>query len=77
MNVKVFRVLGYFEKNGKKFKFTKEYRAVKESDVRELVYSDIGSKHKVKRNKIYIKEIKEIKPEEAEDVIVRRLSLEL
>ncbi|AMM53348.1 50S ribosomal protein L18Ae [Pyrococcus kukulkanii] len=77
MNVKVFRVLGYFEKNGKKFKFTKEYRAVKEEHVKELVYSDIGSKHKVKRNKIYIKEIKEIKPEEAEDVIVRRLSLEL
>ncbi|MFA4647599.1 50S ribosomal protein L18Ae [Pyrococcus kukulkanii] len=77
MNVKVFRVLGYFEKNGKKFKFTKEYRAVKEEHVKELVYSDIGSKHKVKRNKIYIKEIKEIKPEEAEDIVVRRLSLEL
>jgi len=77
MNVKVFRVLGYFEKNGKKFKFTKEYRAVKEEHVKELVYSDIGSKHKVKRNKIYIKGIKEIKPEEAEDIVVRRLSLEL
>ncbi|AFK22171.1 50S ribosomal protein L18Ae [Pyrococcus sp. ST04] len=77
MNVKVFRVLGYFEKGGKKFKFTKEYRAVKEEHVKELVYSEIGSKHKVKRNKIFIKEIKEIKPEEAEDVIVRRLSLEL
>ncbi|AEC52070.1 50S ribosomal protein LX [Pyrococcus sp. NA2] len=77
MEVKVFRVLGYFEKNGKKFKFTKEYRALKEEHVKELVYSDIGSKHKVKRRKIFIQEIKEIKPEEAEDIVVRRLSLEL
>ncbi|AAL80500.1 50S ribosomal protein L18a [Pyrococcus furiosus DSM 3638] len=77
MKVKVFRVHGYFEKNGRKFKFTKEYRGIKEEDVKELVYSDIGSKHKVKRNKIFIKEIKEIRPEEAEDIVVRRLSLEL
>ncbi|AEH25560.1 50S ribosomal protein L18Ae [Pyrococcus yayanosii] len=77
MDVKVFRVMGFYEKNGKKFKFTKEYRALKEEHVKELVYSEIGSKHKVKRSKIVIQEIKEIRPEEAEDIIVRRLSLEL
>ncbi|MCA6214716.1 MAG: large subunit ribosomal protein [Thermococcaceae archaeon] len=77
MEVKVFRVNGIFEKNGKKFKFTKEYRALKPEDVKELVLSEIGSKHRVKRSKIYIQGIEEIKPEEAEDIVVRRLSLEL
>ncbi|USS40559.1 50S ribosomal protein L18Ae [Thermococcus aggregans] len=77
MEVKVFRVRGIFEKSGRKFKFTKEYRALKPEDIKELVYSDIGSKHRVKRSKIYIEGIEEIKPEEAEDPVVRRLSLEL
>ncbi|ADT84065.1 50S ribosomal protein L18Ae [Thermococcus barophilus] len=77
MEVKVYRVKGIFERNGKKQKFTKEYRAVKPEDVVELVYSEIGSKHRVKRTKIWIEKIEEIKPEEAENPVVRRLSLEL
>ncbi|NJE07969.1 50S ribosomal protein L18a [Thermococcus sp. M39] len=77
MEVKVYRVKGIFEREGKKQKFTKEYRAVKPEDVVELVYSEIGSKHRVKRTKILIESIEEINPEEAEDPVVRRLSLEL
>ncbi|HDZ36103.1 MAG TPA: 50S ribosomal protein L18a [Thermococcus sp.] len=77
MEVKVFRVKGVFERNGKKEKFTKEYRALKEEHVKELVYSEIGSKHRVPRSKIWVESIEEIKPEEAEDPIVRKLSLEL
>ncbi|NJE25152.1 50S ribosomal protein L18a [Thermococcus sp. MV5] len=77
MEVKVFRVKGIFEKEGRKFKFTKEYRALKAEDINELVFSEIGSKHRVKRSKIVIESIEEIKPEEAENPIVKRLSLEL
>ncbi|WP_456368004.1 50S ribosomal protein L18Ae [Thermococcus sp.] len=77
MEVKVYRVRGIFERMGQKQPFTKEYRALKEEDVRELVYSEIGSKHRVPRTKIWIESIEEINPEEAEDPIVRRLSLEL
>ena len=77
MEVKVYRVKGVFEREGKRQKFTKEYRAVKQEDVVELVYSEIGSKHRVKRTKIWIESIEEINPEEAENPIVRRLSLEL
>ena len=77
MEVKVFRVKGIFEKEGRKFKFTKEYRALKPEDIKELVFSEIGSKHRVKRSKIVIENIEEIKPEEAENPIVKRFSLEL
>ncbi|NJE04909.1 50S ribosomal protein L18a [Thermococcus sp. M36] len=74
MEVKVFRVKGVFERLGKKQPFTKEYRALKEEHVVELVYSEIGSKHRVPRSKIEIESIEEIKPEEAENPIVRKLS---
>jgi large subunit ribosomal protein LX len=77
MEVKVFRVKGAFERLGKRQTFTKEYRALKEEHVKELVYSEIGSKHRVPRTKIKIESIEEIKPEEAQDIVVRRLSLEL
>jgi len=77
MQVKVFRIKGVFERNGKKENFSKEYRGLREEDVIEILYSEIGSKHRVKRNKIWIESVEEIKPEEAEDPIVRKLSLEL
>ncbi|WP_461864875.1 50S ribosomal protein L18Ae [Thermococcus sp.] len=77
MEVKVYLIKGIFERNGKREEFRKEYRAVKKEDALELVYSEIGSKHRVKRNKIWIESVEEIKPEEARDPVVKKLSLEL
>lgn len=77
MQVKVFRIKGVFERNGKREDFTKEYRGLKEEDVIELLYSEMGSKHRVKRNRIWIESVEEIAPQEAKDPIVRKLSLEL
>lgn len=77
MEVKVYLIKGVFERNGKREEFRKEYRAVKKEDALELVYSEIGSKHRVKRNKIWIESVEEIRPEEARDPVVKKLSLEL
>lgn len=74
MEVKVFRVKGIFERNGKKERFTREYRGLKKEDVIEILYSEVGSKHRVPRNKIWIESVEEITPEEAENPIVRKLS---
>jgi len=74
MEVKVFRIRGVFERNGKKEKFTREYRGLKAEDVVEILYSEVGSKHRVPRNKVWIVSLEEIKPEEAENPIVRKLS---
>jgi len=74
MDVKVYRIKGVFERNGKKEKFTREYRGTKPEDAKERLYSEIGSKHRVPRTKIWIEEIAEINPEEAKDPIVRKLS---
>lgn len=74
MEVKVFRVRGVFERNGKREKFTREYRGLRVEDVIEILYSEVGSKHRVPRNKIWIESVEEIKPEEAENPIIRKLS---
>ncbi len=74
METKIFRISGKFRMGENLQIFTKEFRAVSEESVIEKLYTDLGSKHKVKRNRIIIDEIKEIKPEEAENVYVKEMS---
>ena len=59
--------------------FGKYVRALNVEDALELVYSIVGSKHRVKRNLIYIdsKNIREItNPEEINDVVVKTFASE-
>lgn len=74
METKIFRISGKFRMGEKLQIFTKEFRAVSEEGVIEKLYTDLGSKHKVKRNRISIDEIKVITPEEAENVYVKEMS---
>ena len=46
---------------------------MKEAHVRERLYSEIGSRHRVRRKDIDIQEIKEIKPEEVVNLDLRRI----
>lgn len=73
---KIFRITGQFEKNNKKMDFTKEIPTHSKERAKELLYSELGSKHAVKRNLIYISEIEEIEPEEAEDPYLREMAKE-
>lgn len=73
---KIFRVQGWFKKAGNKLEFTKELPAKSKERALERVYSELGSKHAVKRNLIRITETKEIKPEEAENPEIRELKKE-
>jgi len=73
MKTKIFRIKRKFMM-GKSFKpFTKELKAIKEEDIQEKIYSDFGSKHGIKRNKIIIEEIKEISEDEVQDPIIKAL----
>ncbi len=67
---KIYLVKGYFYKPQLKEKFPMkmEVRAKNEAQVLERVYAEIGSRHKVKRNEIFIPKdggIVEISPEES------------
>lgn len=75
--VKIYRIMGFMLIGQDKFpqwvRFTKEIRALKPEHALEKLYSELGSKHKVKRINIKIIEVFEIQPEEAEDKFVRDL----
>ncbi|MFQ5887247.1 MAG: 50S ribosomal protein L18Ae [Candidatus Hydrothermarchaeales archaeon] len=74
METKVFRITGKFRMGEDMQPFTKEFQAASKENVIEKIYADLGSKHKVKRGKIKIEEVKEIKPEEAEDQVIKAMS---
>ena len=64
---------GWFKKPWQKQVFVKELLALSEQRAMERIYSEVGSKHKVKRNLLHIEEIVEIKPEEAKDPRIRAM----
>jgi len=73
--MKVFRIAGLYSPKGKKwYKFTKDVVADEDDAAMEKVYSVLGSKYGIKRRLIKIKEIKEIKPEESDDPMVKYLT---
>lgn len=73
--VKVFRVSGEIKKPNFKTPFIKEVRALKPEEAVEKVYMELGSKHRAKRFHIKIAKVEEIKPEETEDLIIKRLAM--
>ena len=72
MSSKIWRATGEYRKDRRTYKFAVEMLSLKEEHVREHVYSDIGSKHRVKRRQIEFAEVKEIKPKEVTDADLRR-----
>ena len=73
MLTKIYRVKGRFVLGSEVQVFTKEFRAVKEEDIEEKIYSIFGSKHRINRNQIKIESIEEISADEAEDHIVKAI----
>ena len=70
MSSKIWLATGEFTKLKRVFKFSRELLAPKEEHVREKIYSELGSRHKVGRK--YIK-FAEIKPEDVKDLDLRKM----
>ncbi len=70
--MKAYRATGEF-KTGKFSwqKFSVEVAAENEAGVTELVYSNLGSRHKLNRSQIKIAEIKPIQGEEITNPVVK------
>jgi ribosomal protein L20A (L18A) len=71
--IKIFRIIGNYKKNHKKYLFRKEVRALSEKDALEKVLSQITSIG-IYRRQINIQEVKEISLEESQDHLIRELS---
>jgi large subunit ribosomal protein LX len=77
MEVRVYSVSGEALFNESSFprwqKFTKYVRAINEAQARERVLSELGSKNKIKRHNVRIREVREAKAEEIRDRFLREL----
>ncbi|UCE96468.1 MAG: 50S ribosomal protein L18a [Candidatus Bathyarchaeota archaeon] len=73
--VKTFRVTGKLAKPNLTTAFKKEIRALRPEHAKEKILMELGSRHRAKRFQIKIFEIREIKPEEIEDPLIKRLTL--
>ncbi len=71
--IKIYRIIGNYYKNHKKYLFRKEVRALKEKDALEKVLSQITSIG-IYRRQINIQEVKEINLDESQDYLIRELS---
>lgn len=58
---RMWRFVGKYKKRGKWITFSKMVDAQKRSRAEEILYSDVGSKHGVKRSAIIIESVEEVK----------------
>ena len=76
--VKVYRIYGFalfsHDKLPEWRKFVVEIRAIKKEHALEKLYSEFGSRHKLKRSHIKVVKIEEISPEEARSRYIKTLS---
>ncbi|TET05232.1 MAG: 50S ribosomal protein L18a [Promethearchaeota archaeon] len=71
--IKIFRIIGTYNKKYKKYLFRKEVRALREKDALEKALTQITSIG-ILRRQIKIQEVKVISPDEAQDYLIRELS---
>jgi large subunit ribosomal protein LX len=73
--VKIFRVSGQISKPNWKTSFQKEIRALKAEEAMEVIYAELGSRHKAKRFQIKIVSVEEVKPEDIQDPVLKKIVL--
>jgi large subunit ribosomal protein LX len=73
--MKVFRVSGKINKPNLATPFAKEVLAEKSEHAVEKIYTEIGSKHRVKRHHIKITETIEVQGDQIENVILKKIVL--
>jgi large subunit ribosomal protein LX len=74
--MKVFRVTGEIRKPNLKTSFQKEVIALKPEHAVEKVYTELGSKHRVKRFHIKITKVEEVQPQDIRNPILKKLATE-
>ncbi|MCD6509224.1 MAG: 50S ribosomal protein L18a [Thermoprotei archaeon] len=74
MEVKNFRIEGKMLISGNWRKFRMEVRALRVEHALEKVYSELGSRHKLKRSHIKIDNVREVSPDELENRYVRAIA---
>lgn len=64
MQEKTYTMKGTYRQKNREMTFSKDLKALNENHAKEKLFSTVGSKHKIKRNAITIKEAAEKKSEQ-------------
>lgn len=75
MEVKNYRIEGEMLIRNTWQKFVYEARALNARQALERMYSELGSRHKLKRVHIKVKNIREVPPEELKNPYIRAIAL--
>ncbi|MHA2297084.1 MAG: 50S ribosomal protein L18Ae [Candidatus Hodarchaeales archaeon] len=74
IKIKNFKITGEFRKNRDVITFTRVKRGLKKAECIDQIYKELGSKHRVKRDKIKVTGIQVIKDEDLEDPVLKSLA---
>lgn len=73
ISVKIFRISGFFKQRRQTTSFSKELCALTEEQAKDKLFSEFGSRNRLKRRQIRITSIDEISPENITDTFVEKL----
>jgi len=73
VSVKIFRISGFFKQRRQTTSFSKELCALTEEQAKDKLFSEFGSRNRLKRGQIRITSIDEITPRDITDPFVQKL----
>lgn len=73
ISVKIFRISGFFKQRRQTTSFSKEFCALTEEQAKDKLFTEFGSRNRLKRRQIRITSISKISPEEITDPFVQKL----
>ena len=73
VSVKIYRISGFFKQRRETTSFSKELCALTEEQAKDKLFSEFGSRNRLKRRQIRIISIDEISPQEIADPFVQKL----
>ena len=73
-DVKTYLVIGKISKPNLRTNFQMEVRALREDDAIEIIYNNLGSKHRLKRFEIKIERIEELDYKRIKDPNIKELT---
>ncbi len=72
-SVRIFRVSGSFKQKRQTTPFSKEILAITEENAKDKLYTEFGSKNRLKRRQIRIQKIEEIQKEDITDPLIEKI----
>ena len=72
-SVKIFRISGSFKKRRETTSFSREFLALTEENAKDKLFSQLGSKNRIKRGQIKIKSVTEVPFADVTDPLIEKI----